>query len=66
MMIDELITIIEYFLIQLIANDNPDIKPEMLKCVSRVQETGNIMIKSAQDFTLDPCGKGKRDNMVIR
>lgn len=47
-----------------IANENPDIKQEMLAAVEEVEITGKSMHRAAQEFAEDPCSSLKRGNMV--
>lgn len=47
-----------------IANENPDIKQEMLTAVDEVRKTGEIMRTAAREFSEDPCSSLKRGNMV--
>lgn len=47
-----------------IANENPDIKQEMLIAVDEVRKTGEIMRTAAREFSEDPCSSLKRGNMV--
>ncbi|RWS14752.1 alpha-catenin-like protein [Dinothrombium tinctorium] len=47
-----------------IANENPDIKPEMIAAVDEVKKTGEAMSKAAREFAEDPCSSSKRGNMV--
>lgn len=47
-----------------IANENPDIKQEMLEAVDEVRKHGNAMSSAAREFSEDPCSSLKRGNMV--
>lgn len=47
-----------------IANENPDIKQEMLTAVEEVRKTGEIMRTAAREFSEDPCSSLRRGNMV--
>lgn len=47
-----------------IANENPDIKQEMLAAVEEVRKTGDIMRTAAREFSEDPCSSLRRGNMV--
>lgn len=47
-----------------IANENPDIKQEMLIAVDEVRKTGDVMRVAAREFAEDPCSSLKRGNMV--
>ncbi|XP_031617789.1 catenin alpha isoform X2 [Contarinia nasturtii] len=47
-----------------IANENPDIKQEMLTAVDEVRKTGDIMRTAAREFSEDPCSSLRRGNMV--
>lgn len=47
-----------------IANENPDIKQEMLTAVDEVRKTGEIMRTAAREFSEDPCSSLRRGNMV--
>lgn len=47
-----------------IANENPDIKPEMLTAVDEVRKTGDIMRTTAREFSEDPCSSLRRGEMV--
>lgn len=47
-----------------IANENPDIKVEMLTAVEEVRKTGEIMRTAAREFSEDPCSSLRRGNMV--
>lgn len=47
-----------------IANENSDIKQEMLTAVDEVRKTGEIMRSAAREFSEDPCSSLKRGNMV--
>ena len=49
---------------KLIAQENPDIEPEMLSAVEEVKKTGEVMSSAARDFASDPCSSAKRGNMV--
>lgn len=47
-----------------IANENPDIKLEMLEAVDEVRKHGGAMSSAAREFSDDPCSSLKRGNMV--
>ncbi|XP_064630092.1 catenin alpha-2-like isoform X2 [Lineus longissimus] len=47
-----------------IANENPEIKNEMLAAVDDVRKTGEQMRVASQDFADDPCSSMKRGAMV--
>ena len=47
-----------------IAEENPDIQPEMLLAVDEVLKTGEVMSSAAREFASDPCSSVKRGNMV--
>ena len=47
-----------------IAQENPDIQPEMLLAVDEVLKTGEFMSSAAREFASDPCSSVKRGNMV--
>ena len=49
---------------RMIANENPEIEPEMLSAVDEVQTTGELMSSAAREFASDPCSSVKRGNMV--
>lgn len=47
-----------------IANENPDIKLEMLEAVDEVRKHGGAMSAAAGEFSEDPCSSAKRAGMV--
>lgn len=47
-----------------IAQENPDIQPEMLLAVDEVRKTGEVMSKASREFAEDPCSSVKRGTMV--
>lgn len=47
-----------------IANENPDIKAEMLEAVDEVRKHGGAMSAAASEFSEDPCSSAKRSGMV--
>ncbi|XP_063434878.1 catenin alpha-2-like [Mytilus trossulus] len=47
-----------------IANENPDIRNDMLDAVDEVKKTGDAMTEASQDFAADPCSLAKRGAMV--
>ncbi|CAL8142922.1 unnamed protein product [Orchesella dallaii] len=49
---------------ELIANENPEIKEDMLLAVQEVQKTGEVMTSTSREFADDPCSSQKRGNMV--
>lgn len=49
---------------ELIANENPDIKKEMMMAVDEVRNSGNKMTETSREFAEDPCSSQKRGNMV--
>lgn len=49
---------------ELIANENPEIKEDMLAAVDEVRKTGDVMTATSREFADDPCSSQKRGNMV--
>jgi len=49
---------------RIIAQENPDIEPEMLGAVDEVMKTGEVMSAAAREFAQDPCSSVRRGNMV--
>ncbi len=49
---------------RLIAQENPEIEPEMVSAVEEVQSTGELMSGAAREFATDPCSSAKRGTMV--
>lgn len=47
-----------------IAQENPDIQPEMILAVDEVRKTGEVMSKASREFAEDPCSSVKRGTMV--
>ena len=47
-----------------IAQENPEIEPEMLQAVDEVLKTGEVMSSAAREFASDPCSSVRRGNMV--
>ena len=47
-----------------IAQENPEIEPEMLQAVDEVLKTGEVMSFAAREFASDPCSSVRRGNMV--
>ncbi|KAL3863765.1 hypothetical protein ACJMK2_005501 [Sinanodonta woodiana] len=47
-----------------IANENPDIKPDMIAAVEEVKKTGDAMKEASEEFASDPCSSMKRGAMV--
>lgn len=47
-----------------IANENPDIRNEMLQAVDDVRKTGDVMKSASTEFADDPCSSMKRGAMV--
>ena len=47
-----------------IAQENPEIEPEMLQAVDEVIKTGEVMSSAAREFASDPCSSVRRGNMV--
>ena len=49
---------------EVIANENPDNKSDLISAVDEVRKTGDPMGKAAREFAEDPCSSAKRGNMV--
>ncbi|XP_011440181.1 catenin alpha-2-like isoform X3 [Crassostrea angulata] len=47
-----------------IANENPDIRVDMMAAVDEVRKTGEVMRDSSTEFAADPCSLSKRGAMV--
>lgn len=56
----------ENFIIQgeEIANENPEIRNDMLDAVDEVRKTGDTMTEASTEFAADPCSLAKRGAMV--
>lgn len=49
---------------EIIANENPEMRNELLMTVDEVRKTGQIMTETSREFADDPCSSQKRGNMV--
>ncbi|XP_022288187.1 catenin alpha-2-like isoform X3 [Crassostrea virginica] len=47
-----------------IANENPDIRADMMAAVDEVRKTGEVMRDCSTEFAADPCSLSKRGAMV--
>ncbi|XP_061194610.1 catenin alpha-2-like isoform X4 [Saccostrea echinata] len=47
-----------------IANENPDIRPDMMAAVDEVRKTGEVMRDASTEFAAEPCSLSKRGAMV--
>ena len=49
---------------EMMAAENPDIRPQMAGAVEEVRATGGVMSGASMEFATDPCSSLKRGNMV--
>ena len=49
---------------ELIAEENPEIKVDMLRAVEEVRGAGEVMTATAKAFAAEPCSSGRRSDMV--
>jgi len=49
---------------ELIAEENPEIKVDMLRAVEEVRGAGDLMTATAKAFAAEPCSSGRRGDMV--
>ena len=47
-----------------IANENPELRTELLAAVDEVRISGEVMSAASREFVADPCTTIKRGNMV--
>ena len=48
-----------------IANENVEIRNDLLQSIEEVKRTGNQMASLSKEFADDPCSKPKREQMII-
>ena len=49
---------------EIIAEENPEIKVDMLRAVEEVRGTGEVMTATAKAFAAEPCSSSRRSDMV--
>ena len=49
---------------EMIAEENPDVKQEMVAILDEVRSSGKLMLSTAEEFAKDPCSCVIRSNLV--